>query len=539
MQYRRVPRPALLGLLLLPAVVGGFILQGQTRQQGIRLFSNVVELVSERFVDTVTAADLYEKAARGLLQELNDPYTELLTPKDRVSFQNRTGGRYGGVGMQIEKPGPNALVTVNKVFPNTPAERAGVREGDRIIAVDTASARDWSLDQVSGALLGTPGTKVTARFDRPGVDQPLTIHFTRAEIKVPAVPYAISFDDVGYIPLQTFNEFASEEVEKALQKFQQQGARGVVLDLRGNPGGIFDQAVYVSDLFLRDGQQITAVRGRSVDEQSFAARGQPVAPTIPVVVLTDGYSASASEIVAGALQDHDRALILGTTSFGKGLVQTVYELPDGYAVKMTTAKYYLPSGRLIQRERTAATTLGADPDFLRPNEVPDSLEADSVKKTRPAFKSDGGRTVYGGGGITPDIIVRPDTISSIEQAFFREVVAPKSNEFYVALHDYSLQLSKTVRPNFAVLPAWRDEFFRRLTSAGVKVDRTMYDRSAESIDRLLENRIARFAFGDSTAKRMGLDDDAQLRRALDVLRAARTQADLFNVVRASNGAKPD
>ena len=534
MQRRRIPRPALLGLLLLPAVVGGFMLQGQqSGPEGLRVFRSVVELVSARFVDTVTTADLYEKAARGLLQELNDPYTELLTPKDRVAFQTRTGGRYGGIGMQIEKP-LNGLVTVSRVFPNTPAERAGVREGDRIIAVDTASARDWSLDQVSGALLGTPGTKVTARFERPGVDQPISIQFTRAEIKVPAVPYSIAFEDIGYIPLQTFNEFAAEEVETALQKFQQQGARGVILDLRGNPGGIFDQAVYVSDLFLRDGQQITSVRGRATPDQNYVARGRPVAPTIPVVVLTDGYSASASEIVAGALQDHDRALIIGTTSFGKGLVQTVYELPDGYAVKMTTAKYYLPSGRLIQRERKIVNGT-----FVTDDASPDSLEADSVKKSRPVFKSDDGRVVYGGGGITPDIIVRPDTISSIEQAFFREIVAPKSNEFYVALHDYSLQLSKTARPGFQVLPAWRDEFYRRLTTAGVKVERSMYDRSAPSVDRLLENRIARFAFGDSTAKRMGLDDDAQLRRAIDVLRSARTQADLFAVARVSNGTKPD
>jgi carboxyl-terminal processing protease len=534
MQRRRFPRPVLLGLLLLPVIAGGFILQGQqSRVEGIRLFSNVVELVSQRFVDTVTTGDLYEKAARGLLEELNDPYTELLTPKDRVQFQTRTGGRYGGVGMQIEKRGP--WVTVSKVFPNTPAERAGIREGDRIIAVDTAPARDWSLDQVSSALLGTPGTKVSARFERPGVDQPIAVNFTRAEIKVPAVPYAITFDDVGYIPLQTFNEFASEEVEAALQKFQQQGTRGVVLDLRGNPGGIFDQAVYVSDLFLGDGQEITAVRGRATQEQVYRARGRPVAPSIPVVVLTDGFSASASEIVAGALQDHDRALIVGTTSFGKGLVQTVYELPDGYAVKMTTAKYYLPSGRLIQKERRVVNGVFVRDDL---DAAPDSMETDSVKKDRPEFKSDGGRVVYGGGGITPDIIVQPDTISTPEQEFLK-VVAPRSAEFYVALQDYTLQLSKSVRPNFTIQPPWRDEFYRRITGAGVKVERQLYDRAAPTVDRMLENGIARFAFGDSTAKRMGLEDDAQLRRALDILRSVRTQADLFAVARVSNGTKPD
>ena len=332
---RRFPKVALLGVLLVPALAGGFIAQEKSSTEGVQLFRQVVELVSERFVDTVSQTDLYEKAARGLLEELKDPYTELLTPKDRTAFETRTGGRYGGVGMQIE---PLAgYVSVSKVFPNTPAEAAGIREGDRIIAVDTASTLDWKIDQVSAALLGKPGTKVSATFARPGVAAPIVVKFVRAEIKVPAVPYAIIIDSIGYVPLQQFNEFATEEIEAAVRKFQQQGAKGIVFDLRSNPGGILDQALSVSNLFLRDNQEIASVRGRGFEAQTFVARGRPVAPTIPLVILTDGGSASASEIVAGALQDHDRALIVGTTSFGKGLVQTLYNLDGGYAVKMTTA----------------------------------------------------------------------------------------------------------------------------------------------------------------------------------------------------------
>ena len=527
MPRRRFPRPALLGLLLVPAVAGGFIAQERSSTEGVQLFRQVVELVSQRFVDTVSQTQLYEKAARGLLEELNDPYTELLSPKDRTAFETRTGGRYGGVGMQIE-PLPG-FVSVSKVFPNTPAEAAGIREGDRIIAVDTASTLDWKIDQVSAALLGTPGTKVSATFRRPGVATPIVVNFTRAVIKVPAVPYAITFDDIGYVPLLQFNEFATEEIETAVRRFQQQGAKGVVLDLRGNPGGILEQALSVSNIFLRDGQEIASVRGRGFDAQTYIARGRPIAPTIPLIVLTDGRSASASEIVAGALQDHDRALVVGTTSYGKGLVQTLYNLDGGYAVKMTTAKYYLPSGRLIQKDRTTgdASTIEA---------IPDSMETDSVKKNRPSFKSDGGRIVYGGGGITPDLIVRPDTISTAEQTFY-EKIAPKYIEFYAALSDYALQLKPSVQPGFTVQPAWREELFRRIAAAGVPVDRELYDRARPSVDRELQRLVARLAFGDSTAKRMSLDDDVQLRKALEVLRGARTQQDLFASARLAAGVR--
>jgi carboxyl-terminal processing protease len=521
---RRFPKVALLGVLLVPALAGGFIAQEKSSAEGVQLFRQVVELVSERFVDTVSQTDLYEKAARGLLEELNDPYTELLTPKDRTAFETRTGGRYGGVGMQIE---PLAgFVSVSRVFPNTPAEAAGIREGDRIIAVDTQSTRDWKIDQVSAALLGTPGTKVTATFARPGVATPIVVKFTRATIKVPAVPYAMTIDSVGYVPLLQFNEFATEEIEDAVRKFQQQGARGVVLDLRSNPGGILDQALSVSNLFLRNGQEIASVRGRGFDAQTFVAQGRPVAPSIPLIVLTDGGSASASEIVAGSLQDHDRALIVGTTSFGKGLVQTLYNLDGGYAVKMTTAKYYLPSGRLIQKERKMV-----DGAFVEV--TPDSLEGDSVKKNRPTFRSDGGRIVYGGGGITPDVIIKPDTITTPEQEFYRKI-APKYTEFYTALSDYALLLKATVKPDFTVQPAWRDELYRRITAAGVPIERELYDRATPSVDRELQRRVAHLAFGDSTAKRMSLDDDVQLKRALELLRGARTQQDLFASARLAD-----
>src|SRR5207253_1070807 len=224
--------------------------------------------------------------------------------------------------------------------------------------------------------------------------------------------FAGNGDKVGYIPLDRFNETAAQEVQEAVRSLQKQNVRGIVLDFRGNPGGILDQSLAISNLFLKDGQEIASIRARNGETQPYVAHGVPSLPTTPLVVLTDEYTASASEIVAGALQDHDRALILGETSFGKGLVQSVYKLDGGYALKLTTAKWYTPSGRSIQRERKII-------DGRIVDEGPDTTVTEATKLKRPAFKSDAGRTVYGGGGITPDLIVDGDTLTAPEQQFIR------------------------------------------------------------------------------------------------------------------------
>jgi carboxyl-terminal processing protease len=511
----------LVGLALIPLMAGGFVFQQHEAQQGARLLDQVLNIVSTRFVDTVDAATLYEKAARGLVHELNDPYSVLLSPKELSSFNAQTNGRYAGIGMEIAET--QGFITVQRVFPHTPAEQAGVQEGDRINFIDTTNTRGWTVQQTSDALKGNPGSKVLVKFSRPGVPELIPITFTRAVINIPAVPYAIMLDaKIGYIPLLQFNESAREDLEAAVNKLRGEGAKGLIIDLRGNPGGILDQSLSVSNLFLRKGQQISSIRARNGENQTFLASDDPVAPKIPLVLLVDGRSASASEIVAGALQDHDRALIVGTTSFGKGLVQSVFPLDGGYALKMTTAKWYTPSGRSIQKERK----LLPSGEFVEV--MPDSLETDSVRRSRPAFRSDAGRIVYGGGAITPDIIVRPDTLSSAEQKVFN-TFAPKTADVRATLMDYALELKKTVKPNFAVQPAWREEFYRRLQAKGVTVDHAQYEQAAGEIDRLLGSTVARLAFGDSTAKRRSVPEDNQLLRAIDVLKQSQSQQDLFAI----------
>jgi carboxyl-terminal processing protease len=516
-------RTALTALVILPVLAGGFLAQDRASADGARLLDQVFSLVSQRFVDTVGSAALYEKAARGLVKELNDPYSELFSPKELASFSQQTNGKYAGIGMQIQDL--QGAITVSTVFPHTPAEAGGVREGDRIVQVDSLSTRGWTTQKVSDYLIGQPNTKVTVKFNRPGVTEPITMNFTRQVIHIPAVPYAIVLDNkIGYLPVQRFNETASEEVAAAVGRLQKEGVKGVILDMRGNPGGILDQSIAMSNLFLNNGEEIVSVRGRAGDPQTYGTTGNATFPTLPVSVLTDEGTASASEIVAGALQDHDRALVIGSTSFGKGLVQTLFPLDGGYALKITTAKWYTPSGRSIQRERKFENG-----HFVE--EKPDTAETEAKKRARPAYKSDAGRVVYGGGGITPDVLVRDDTLTTAEQSFAK-AIAPKSQDFFVVVNDYTLELARGANKDFVAQPQWREEFFRRLTAKGVTVDHTQFEAAGRYVDRLLEQRVARIVGGDSTAKRRDLRFDAPLKKALDLMEKGSSQKDLFTLAAA-------
>jgi len=515
-------RPRLLALaaITLPLAVGAFVVQERATLNGARLFDQVLAIIGDRFVDSIGTGALYEKAARGLVEELRDPYSELYTPKELEAFNTTTGGFYGGIGMLIEDQ--NGSIMISKVYPNTPAEEAGIREGDRIIGIDTAATAGWKVGQVSDRLKGPPGTTVKARFGRPGVTAPFEVEFTRRVIRIPAIPFALMLEEkVAYIPLQQFNETTTREFATQLQRLQREGAKGLVIDLRRNTGGFLDQALNLANFFLPRGVELATVRGRGSEAEQYVAEEAPIAPTIPIVVLIDGYTASASEIVAGALQDHDRALIVGTTSFGKGLVQSVYRLDGGYAIKLTTGKWYTPSGRSIQKERV----LDAAGNLVEV--APDSLETDADRRARPQFRSGGGRLVYGGGAITPDVIVPYDTLTTAEQQVAKALV-PKSQEVYLALDEYAFALrSAGLAANFQVTDAMRSEFRTRLSARNITVDDATWSAGRAYVDRLLDDRISRRVFSDSVAKRRDVKEDVQLKRALELLRKGRTTAELL------------
>lgn len=505
----------------------GFVSRERGSAEGARLFQEVLNLVQVRAVEPISQDSLYEHAARGLLKNIGDPYAELFSPAQLAQF-NRESLRnsYGGLGVLIEEQ-DDGRVIVTKVYPQTPAERGGVVAGDHIVRIDGKPTDGWKVDQISSNLTGPAGTSVEVVFRRIGVDELITSRFTRQMVHVPAVPFAMMIDGgIGYIPLQQFSNSSGEEMRNAIETLRAQGATRFILDLRGNSGGSVDQSVRISNLFLRMGQEIASVRARDDEQESYVAEVQPLLPSEPMVILVDGNAASASEIVAGSLQDHDRALIVGTTTFGKGLVQDLYRLDGGYALKLTTGKWYTPSGRSIQRPRR----VNAQGQL-----VLDTATTDTSKANRPTFRSDAGRVVYGGGGVTPDVMQKPDTSTLAERAFM-QAVAPKAQATARVLDQYSLELRGQVKPDFTVTQAWRDEVFRRLRAAEVNVTRAQFDAVAPLIDRLLEDRVATAAFGDSASFRRQYDEDAQVQRAIEMLRNARSQQEVFARADAANAA---
>ena len=518
---RHLKKTGLAATLAATFLLGGFVLPDADTRAGPELFRDVMTLVSTRYIDTLGVGDVYERAAEGLVDRLEDPYASLYSPEEIEEFTVTYEGHYAGVGMLIRAQDDG--VVVERVFPNTPAERVGVQAGDRLIGVDGSSVGGWELERVSNALKGEPGSKVRIRFVRFGVDEPIQAAITRAVVRIPAVPFATMMDDsIGYVPLLQFNETAAEEVGRSVEKLVAQGAEGLVLDLRGNGGGIVDEAVEIAGLFLPDGSEIARQWERGTDPTSYRNKVEPIAPDVPLVVLVDGGSASASEIVAGALQDHDRGVILGTTSFGKGLVQTAYRVNGGYVLKMTTGKWFTPSGRSIHRERVLVDG--------RLVEVDDSTHFSADRSERPTYHSDAGRVVYGGGGIMPDLEVRSDTFSTAEQELIQAIL-PQSPDFSTTLFDYASELKSEVGRDFRVTDAWRDELYNRLSERGVELDREVYDAGSGYIDRVLMDRVARLAFGDAYAKERDLPSDAQLQRAIRLLQeGGSNQTALFSSV---------
>lgn len=509
-----MPRRRVVPLLLVPVLVlvaAGFFAYGSSQRDGARLLDQVVARLAREAIDSLSTDQIYERAARGLVKSIDDPYAALFSPAEMARFsRDNLGNGYGGVGLLIEDQ--DGIIVITKVFPDTPGEQGGMLAGDRILAVDGESMRGMKLDQVSRRLLGKPGTDVAVTLGREGVDQPIESKVTRAIVHQPSVPYALVLPGgVGYLLLQRFNDVASEELTKGIDKLRREGAKSLVLDLRGNPGGDLEQSIKVTNLFLPAGREVVTVRYRGRPTEIRRTQHAPLAAQLPLVVLTDSGSASASEIVAGALQDHDRAVLVGETTFGKGVVQTLYPLEGGWTLKFTNAKWYTPSGRSIQRDKKR-----------------DGDEVAIADTMRPVFRSAGGRAVLGGGGIVPDVTVHLDTLATADQVVSRALTA-KAREANQALQQLAREVRTRVKPTFTVQSAWRDTLYARVTRSGVELTRSQWDAGQTFVDRLIEQRVSRLAFGDSLAFRRTSPRDPQLQRAVALLNSARTQAELISL----------
>lgn len=373
----------------------------------VKLSSDIAFKINARYVDRLDLKDLIFSGIRGMIDRL-DPFSEFLEKKDFDHLMEQTSGKYSGLGMTIFLK--DSWVTVVSPMEGTPAYRMGLRAGDRIVKIDDRSTKDMSTREASNLMRGEAGTEVTLMIEREGADEPLEYTLERAVITIKMVPFAGIIEEndkkIGYIRLARFGEEADHELEAAIAEVTSESIDGLIFDLRSNGGGLLNQAVKISNHFLPKGSEVVYTKGRddNQDRTHFASNA-PDVPDIPIVVLVNEMSASASEIVAGALQDSDRGVIVGNTTFGKGLVQQVYTLSEGTALKLTTAKWYVPSGRCIQKDsrstRHPEETAGAD-----------SAEVDS--SMIEIFYTKGGRIVYGGGGITPDIVVEREDLSPME-----------------------------------------------------------------------------------------------------------------------------
>jgi carboxyl-terminal processing protease len=528
-----------LAVALIALVSGGWLLQQGTARDDsyaqAQLLDEVLRLVAERYVEETDQSELYRMAIDGLLAELGDPYTDFLDKDEWRELQLSTTGNYGGLGIRIDEQ--NGWVTVVAVLPNTPAERKGLMTGDRIVEVDGESAEGWSTTDAVKVLRGPKGSTVALVVMRPGVDRLLSFEIERDEVHVVSVKSFMVDDRVGFLRLEQFSREARGEVESAMDGLLAEGAESVILDLRTNPGGLLEEGIAVADLFLSRGVEVVETRSRNRSEnQTYRAPTKEQYPGVPLVVLVGPFSASASEIVAGALQDHDRALIVGTTSFGKGLVQTLYPLTGGNYLKMTTAHWHTPNGRSIQKSFRARDLMALDDEAISMDGDPDQDGVDTA--SRETFYTDAGRVVYGGGGITPDLIVTPDTLTTAEQAF-REALADSE----VALRDPSFRFSvrwahdhPDLREDFEITPVMLDAFYAFLVEEeGAELSRELYDEAAGWIEWELGIRIAQASFGEVASLKRTLRRQPQVTTAIALLEETDSTQGLFALAAREHG----
>jgi carboxyl-terminal processing protease len=513
---------------------GGWLLQRGTERSGnvyesARLFEDVLAHIAEYGVDTVDERQLYDMAIDGLLEQLEDPYASFLRPNDVAQLRERTSGTYGGLGMQIDVR--DGWITVIAPMADTPAEEAGIESGDRIVEVEGESTFGWKNEKAVIELRGEPGTEIRISIARPGVPEPFEVTLTRAIINVRSVQAAIMLSsDVGYMSLafSTIGQTTVSEVKQQLVELRENGAHSLILDLRDTPGGILDEGIALADLFLDRDMVVADTRGRTPPAtEVYNARRDQEWPEMAVVVLVNGGTASAAEIIAGALQDHDRAVVLGTPTFGKGLVQTVYPFGPGNALQITTGRWFTPSGRTIQRPiRRVGESLRIVGGFEE--ELRDRSGDSSVTEGSDVFYTDSGRPVIGGGGIRPDISVRLDTLVDREQEFWSALGA-QIPAYRGALTTYALEIKAagTVSdPDFTVTREMYAEFERRLQSE-VDLSPEVLAGARSLIGRQLEYEVTRYVFGRDVETARRTANDRQVQAALTLLEGSPSPEELL------------
>ena len=528
----------LMPLSLAPRVGAAPVSQNELYEQvkeNISLFGDVYREISLRYVDSIDPDKFIEAGIEGMLATL-DPYTVLYDDKQLDDLEILTTGRYGGVGIEIGVRAERKVLTVISAMDESPAQRVGIRSGDRIIEIDSQSTEGFTTAKAAEYLRGEPGTQVTLKVMRSGSSEPIEFVITRATIEIKDVPYyGFVNHGIGYIKLSHFSRRAASEVDHAITELLAGGMEKLILDLRSNPGGLLPAAVAVSQRFCPRGETIVSTRGRMAESaQTFTVPGDPLLSDLPLVVLVNGGSASASEIVAGAIQDLDRGVVVGQPTFGKGLVQSVVSFENGKALKLTTAKYYTPSGRLIQKDDYSSSSGSI-------------LFVDTMGVVSDSFATLHGRPVYGGGGISPDVylpVPEPNRLGTElwrQGKFFDFVTEYRTRHPNLtsadisdkALEEFRQWLSETnfdyrsrCEMAFADLETAVEENgalgelsgeLEHLKEVLVQNRQRDFDEGAEFIRQSLQGELAASLWGSRGRTEASFKDDPQLLKAIEIL----------------------
>ncbi|MDZ4711666.1 MAG: S41 family peptidase [bacterium] len=480
----------------------------------VRKFNDALEVTSRYYVDDVDSQKLTEDAIKGMLEGL-DPHSVYISAEQLKRVNEDFQGSFDGIGVEFDIV--NDTLTIVSPISGGPSEKLGILAGDKIIKIDGVSSVKIARDDVPKKLKGPKGTKVNITIVRAGMNEPLEFEITRDKIPIYSVDASFMHNnEIGYVKVSRFAATTYEEFMKAMTDLKSQGMKKVILDLRGDPGGYLDQAFKMASEFIPRGEKIVYTKSRIKDfSEEYVSEGGSYTD-IPLIVLVNGGSASASEIVSGAIQDLDRGLVVGETTFGKGLVQRQFDLPDGSAFRVTTARYYTPSGRLIQKSYEGGKYVKNSLVEVEGENV--EHKNDGSDSTRPEFKTIGGRTVYGGGGITPDYIVKLDTLTDFS------VQLRRLNLFYIYTERYMANNRKNIeakyktpiefRDNFSVDESMLSELRNMAAEKGVVFNQQQYDTDLDYIKTSIKFQMARDIWGNNGSYQVWVGNDEQFLKAI-------------------------
>ncbi len=471
----------------------------------VRTFTRVLSLVEKNYADPVDADKLiYSGAIPGMLRTL-DPHSNFFDQRAFTLLREDQTGRYYGVGMTVA-PREGKTVVIAP-FVGTPAYKAGIRPGDTLLKVDGKSCDGLTSSEVADLLKGPKGTPVVITIGREGYAEELVFKIIRDEIPRHGIDNAFLVQPgVGYIRVSNFNETTEEELNDALENLGADSLKGMILDLRGNPGGLLNAGVAVAEAFLGPNQLIVSHRGRALPERRYTTDRRSKATDVPLVVLINAQSASASEIVAGALQDHDRALVIGDGSFGKGLVQTVFSLSENTGLALTTGKYYTPSGRLIQRDYKSVSLY--EYQFNR---------GKAAQKPTEVKLTDGGRQVFGGGGITPDVNISLPKFNAFQEVLLRKDVLFPFEQGVGGFVRHYLGTKPTVTREFKADDTVMNELRRYLDKQGVRFSEADIADNKRWLEQKVRREVLLSIFGANEGYKVALEDDQQVQKAIESL----------------------